>query len=332
MTNPPLNQEQETTPGAPLVSVVIPAYQVTEYIGAALDSVFAQTFGNFEVIVVNDGSPDTPELERTLEPYRDRLVYIRQENRGVSGARNTGIKVARGEFYAQLDPDDLWETDYLDRQLQILRETGADLVFPNARVFGDGPEAGRLFLDLMPFEGPVTAEKLLRLECTVVTSVTARRDVLLRAGMYDESIRTSEDFDLWLRVALQGSRIVVNPEPVLRYRQRAESLSSDPRRMLRSALAVLEKTELAETLSAAERAALFDGKRLLAARIRLCEGKEAFAAGDVPGAISGLSDANVVLCDRRMAWQLRLLRWCPGLLMRAYQVRQRYGSRPAARY
>jgi GT2 family glycosyltransferase len=331
MAIPPTNQDQEPT-GVPVVSVVIPAYNVAEYIGQALDSILAQTFTDLEVIVVNDGSPDTVELERVLEPYRNRLVYIRQENRGVSGARNTGMKVARGEFYAQLDPDDVWEPDYLAVQLRTLRETGADLVYPNAVFFGDGPEVGRLFMDLCPSEGEVTAEKLMRFECTVMTSVTARREVLLRAGMYDESIKTSEDFDLWLRVALQGSRIVYHRQPVVRYRQRAESLSSDPRRMLRNALVVLAKAEQSGKLDQSEHAALAEGRRQLNARMRLCEGKEAFVSGDVRGAIAGLSDANAVLHSRRMAWQVRLLRWCPGLLMRAYHLRQRYGWKPAARY
>jgi GT2 family glycosyltransferase len=331
MNIPPTNQDQEPT-GVPVVSVVIPAYNVAEYIGQALDSVFAQTFASFEVIVVNDGSPDTPELERVLEPYRNRVVYIRQENRGVSGARNTGMKVARGEFYAQLDPDDVWEPNYLAVQLEMLRETGADLVYPNAIFFGDGPEVGRLFMDLCPSTGDVTAEKLMRFECTVMTSVTARREALLRAGMYDEAIKTAEDFDLWLRVALQGSRIVYHRQPLVRYRQRAESLSSDPRRMLRNALAVLEKAESSGQLSADEVIALEEGRRQLNARMRLCDGKQAFVSGDVPGAIAGLSDANLVLQSRRMAWQVRLLRWCPGLLMRAYNLRQRYGWKPAARY
>ena len=189
-----------------------------------------------------------------------------------------------------------------------------------------------MFLDLCPSEGEVTPEKLMRFECTVMTSVTARRDALLRAGMYDEAIKTSEDFDLWLRVALQGSRIVYHHEPLVRYRQRAESLSSDPRRMLRNALLVLEKAEATGLLSESELDAAADGRRQLKARMRFCDGKQAFASGDVPGAIAGLSEANVVMQSRRMAWQVRLLRWCPSLTMRAYQLRQRYGGKPATRF
>jgi glycosyltransferase involved in cell wall biosynthesis len=77
-----------------LVSVIVPAYRAAPYIGAAIDSVLAQTFKNYEIIVVNDGSPDTGDLETVLEPFRDRIVYLRQENQGVSAARNAGIRAA----------------------------------------------------------------------------------------------------------------------------------------------------------------------------------------------------------------------------------------------
>jgi glycosyltransferase involved in cell wall biosynthesis len=75
----------------PAVSIIVPAFRVSEYIGAALDSVRAQTFTDYEIIVVNDGSPDTVELERALEPYRAEIIYLKQENRGLSGARNTAF-------------------------------------------------------------------------------------------------------------------------------------------------------------------------------------------------------------------------------------------------
>lgn len=331
-TDPNNSTECGASNRAPLVSIVIPAYNVADYIGPALDSVMAQTVTDFEVIVVNDGSPDTEDLERVLEPYRDRIVYIRQENRGVSGARNTGIRVARGEFYAQLDPDDLWEPNYLVIQLGILQaDPTADLVYPNALIIGEGAEVGRRFMDLSPSEGEVTVEKLLRLECTVMTSVTARRAAIVRAGMYDEAIRTAEDFDLWLRIARQGSRIVFHRAPLVKYRQRGGSLSADPLRMLHNALSVLEKMERTGQLTTSEQLALDAGRNKLNANLRLCEGKNAFFEGDVPGAIAGLSAANDIMHRRRLALQVQLLRWFPGLLLRAYQWRERYWWKHTAR-
>src|SRR5215469_4227081 len=90
---------------SPLVSVIIPAYNASRFIRKTLESVFAQTYSNFEVIVVNDGSPDTQELEVAISPFRDRVIYITQENRGPNGARNTGLQAATGEFVALLDSD-----------------------------------------------------------------------------------------------------------------------------------------------------------------------------------------------------------------------------------
>lgn len=112
------------------VSVVIPVYNCVEYTPAALDSVFAQTFTNFEVVLVNDGSPDTEMLEHLIAPYQDRIVYLKQENRGLSAARNTGIRAARGKYLAFLDSDDCWPPEYLAAQMKLFEETPSpDLVY-----------------------------------------------------------------------------------------------------------------------------------------------------------------------------------------------------------
>jgi len=104
----------------PAVSVIIPAYNAAGFISETLQSVFAQTYRDFEIIVVNDGSPDTAALEAVLRPFADRLVYLPQENRGVSAARNTGIRAARGRYVAFLDSDDLWEPEFLAAQMGML--------------------------------------------------------------------------------------------------------------------------------------------------------------------------------------------------------------------
>src|SRR6266581_343390 len=190
---------------APTVSVIMPAYNVAGFIGMALESVFAQTFTDFEVIVVNDGSPDTERLERELEPHRGRILYIKQENGGVSAARNAGIRAARGTFVAHLDPDDLWEPDYLAEQLAALaHDPSIDALYPDALIFGDAPEAGCRFMDWCPSDGEVTIESLFKSRCHVMYSITARRETLLRIGLFDEDLRCAEDFDLWLRVLKSG--------------------------------------------------------------------------------------------------------------------------------
>src|SRR5258708_32588535 len=103
----------------PKVSVIIPSYKTADLIAACLDSVFAQTYPDFEAIVVNDGSPDTPDLEKVLEPYMDRIVYVKQDNKRAAGARNNAIRQARGEFVAFFDSDDTWRPDQLTSQIQF---------------------------------------------------------------------------------------------------------------------------------------------------------------------------------------------------------------------
>src|SRR5277367_3487063 len=107
----------DQTNSAPRVSVIIPTYKTADLIAGCLDSVFAQTYSNFEAMVVNDGSPDTPDLEVALQPYMGRIVYIKQENKRAAGARNNAIRQARGEFVAFLDSDDSWMPDHLSSQM-----------------------------------------------------------------------------------------------------------------------------------------------------------------------------------------------------------------------
>jgi glycosyltransferase involved in cell wall biosynthesis len=207
---------QATVDGrGPLVSVIIPAYNASRFIAATLDSVLAQTFKDFEIIVVNDGSPDSEELERVLEPFRSRITYLRQENQGPSVARNTGIRESRGKFIAPLDADDLWEPEHLSAQLDALNaDPSMDMVYADARIFGDAPEAGRTVMELNPSEGEVTFERLATRQCTVHHCVCLiRREILSRTGLYDPAFRRAEDVDLWLRIAMHGGR-ATSPRPV----------------------------------------------------------------------------------------------------------------------
>jgi glycosyltransferase involved in cell wall biosynthesis len=106
----------------PTVSVIVPSFNTAQYIVECLGSVFAQTYQDFEVIVVNDGSPDTPALERALEPFRERIVYLTQKNMGLAAARNTAIRAARGRYIALLDSDDAWLPEYLEQQVAVLEQ------------------------------------------------------------------------------------------------------------------------------------------------------------------------------------------------------------------
>jgi GT2 family glycosyltransferase len=325
-------REKESAGTAPLVSVIIPAYRFAQYIPATVESVLAQTFKDYEIIVVNDGSPDTGELEKALAPYRDRITYLRQENQGVSGARNTGIRAARGKYIAPLDADDLWAPEHLAAQLALLEANPSiDMVYADARIIGDVPEAGRTLMELSASTGEVTFERLVRRQCTVTLSVTVcRREALLRAGLFDPALPHAEDIDLWLRVARQGSRIVYQRRVLGYYRRHGGGLSADPVVHLETLLAVLVKAARDPYLTAAQREILERQCTVERTSVELQKGKNAFLAGDAEAAVGHLTRANAEYKSLKLAAVLMLLRMAPGLLRSLYQWRDRYVYRVKA--
>ena len=317
----------------PLVSVIVPAYDVAEYIGEALDSVLAQTLTNYEIIVINDGSPDTEALEKALAPYQSRIVYLKQENRGVSAARNLGISTARGPLIAFLDGDDTWLPEYLQIQVaRIQADPTIDVLYPNVMMFGDSSEAGEEFMAICPSNGEVTFERLLLQECNVSNCSIARRETIMRAGLFDESLRSVEDFDLWLRVIKQGGRIVYHRDVLARYRRRHGSLTADPVWLSEHILVVLKKVQQTMDLTPSEKATLEAQLQHFHAMLRLQEGKRAFFSGDTKGAINGLTEANQFFRNRKVSFTLMMLRVAPKLLLRAYDLRDRLYFRMITKY
>jgi len=318
--------DTEASRQAPLISVVIPAYRTAQSIAATLDSVLAQTFQNYEILVVNDGSPDTAQLEQALAPYRDRIAYFRQENEGPAGARNTGIRAARGEYIALLDSDDLWEPEHLAAQLAVLRDDPSiDMVYADARIFGDVPSAGRTVMDLCPSTGPVTFESLVSRGCTVHICVSlVRRRALLDAGLFDPAFRGTEDIDMWLRIVRRGGRIAYQRRVLGRYRRHPGSLSSDPVPMIEGYLAVLAKAAADPQTTPAERAVIESQCARERASLALELGRKAFIAGQTGAAIDHLTAANQHFRSARLKAVLLLLRTAPRLLQAAYQWRDRH--------
>jgi glycosyltransferase involved in cell wall biosynthesis len=300
----------------PRVSVIIPCYKTANFVAETLESVFAQTYRDFEVVVVNDGSPDTPELEKAIAPWRDKMIYVHTENCGLAGARNNGIRASKGELVALLDSDDMWEPNYLEVQVRELdNNPAADIVYPRAFIFGEGPDAGRLSTRT---RGEVTFTSLIQETTTVVVSVLARRSALEGAGLFDDTFRSCEDFDMWLRCLKNGSRIIHHDEALLRWRCRPDSLSADPVWMYEHAERVLVKMRTSVKLTNEEREALesairrFEGKRLF------YEGKCAFLAGDMPLAIDRVVKANSYLNSTRIRMILFAIRRMPRIARAAY--------------
>jgi glycosyltransferase involved in cell wall biosynthesis len=307
----------------PTVSIVIPAYNVAPYIGETLDSVFAQTFADYEVIVINDGSPDTEELERAIQPYQERIRYLSQKNSGASAARNAGLHAARGKLIAFLDADDLWSPNYLAEQLKFMREYDCDLACADAMIFGVSADAGRTYFDAVmktaPAMGDVTFLELVNAERSLITSgVVVRRDLILEVGLFDEALRNAQDFDLWLRLARHGARLAYHRHVLLRYRSRPNSLSGDAINSHRRELRVFDKIEQSYDFTPDERAEV---SLLIRNRRALLEyelGKLYLLPGDFARARESFARANGF--GLAPSWKPRVALWLTRLAPRLMQA------------
>jgi glycosyltransferase involved in cell wall biosynthesis len=306
------------------VSVIIPVYNGIQYISTAIESVLNQVFTDYEIVVVNDGSPHTEELEQRLNRYRGEIIYLNQENRGPSGARNTGILAARGDLVAFLDADDYWQPNFLSEQVSFIRNNPTvDLVYSDALIVGDSPLAGRTFMQSTPSHGEVTLESLLNEQCTVILSgVVARRQRILEVGLFDENFRYAEDYDLWLRLAKCGARLSYQRKVLLCKRKHKESLCADVTVLFENALHVLEKAGRSIGLTEDERAALVEHEYKLIAFLKLERGKDSLSRGEFETAASLIREANRFYRSWKLRSVLLGLRISPTLLLRIYNSRR----------
>jgi glycosyltransferase involved in cell wall biosynthesis len=301
----------------------MPAHNVAPFVGVAIESVMAQTFDDWELIVIDDGSVDTTAavVERYLS--RDaRLKLVRQPNRGISGARNTAMRIADGEYIALLDSDDLWEPAFLDAQVAILRtRPDIDILTANAWNMGghaDG-EPARPWPDPRP---QPTLATIIADETAVFIMSVMRRRVFETVGPFDENLRTNEDYDYWLRAAAAGFRFARNARPLARYRRRSDSASASDVRMLHGILRVYAKVRPLldgrpdEIAVLDAQVARFEAERLRA------EAREAMDDGDVGRAGDRLAALYAARGGAFIAVASLMARWAPTLFSRAYRIRR----------
>jgi glycosyltransferase involved in cell wall biosynthesis len=300
-----------------MVSVIIPTFRAAGYIADTLTSVFTQTFTDFEVVLVNDGSPDTPRLVEALAPWRDRLVYVEQENAGAGAARNAGLAAARGELVAFLDADDRWLPGFLDSQIRFLQHhPTCEMVYADARITGDTPLAGKSFMATTPSEGPVTFQSLLMQRCTVITSsVVARRAAIEAVGRFDASLRRGQDFDLWLRLAHKGTQIAYQREALIERIVLADGLSADPVTELERAIGVLNGIRTKLVLDTTESEMLQRQITSLAAVLELERGKRSLRLGKFEKARQHFQGSLALVPQ----WKLRVVLTVMGIAPRTFQ-------------
>ena len=301
---------------APTVSVIIPSYKTADLIAACLDSVFAQTYKDFEAVVVNDGSPDTPELEKVLEPYlvreADRIVYLKQENKRTAGARNNAIRHARGEFVAFLDSDDTWIPGHLASQMQLFAEDPSlGLAYSNGLVGLPGEE--REFMERCPSTGEARFESLLVERCQIpISTVVARKDAIVRAGLFDEKLARCDDYDMWVRTAFYGAKIAYTRKIQARMPVgRPGSLSQSRARMAEGYWTILEKYKQTLPLKDSDREVGEKRAAEIRARYFLEEGKSKMDQRQFDQARKLLSEANGYLHKPSLSLTLVGLKLAP---------------------
>jgi glycosyltransferase involved in cell wall biosynthesis len=208
----------------PTISIIIPAYNTEHTIIETITSVQRQTFSDFEIIVINDGSTDgTLEVIKTIK--EPRLKVFSYENCGVSSARNHGISQAKGEFIAFLDADDLWTPDKLELQLAALQKK-PEIGVAYSWIYNMG-EKGEFFQvgHQVFFEGNVLAELLISNFLANGSNPLIRKQAIESVGKFDSTLTYGEDWEFYLRLAVHWSFVVV-PKPQILYRQSSSAATT----------------------------------------------------------------------------------------------------------
>lgn len=236
---------------APAVSVVIPLFNAERLIGAAVESLRAQSLQSWEAVIIDDGSTDnSAAAARSAAAGDTRITLLAQPNRGLSAARNAGIDRARGRWVHFLDADDWMLPHGLETLVRLAESSSDRLACAGSEWFDElGDSLGFTF---EPGTTRVSHEHLRRGNRFGVHAALVGRD-LLNGVRFDDSLGAYEDWDLWLRLTSGGSSFLASPEPVAAYRLRPQSMSHDPMRMLRAGEQVLGKSGAASPHSAGDR-------------------------------------------------------------------------------
>ncbi len=237
----------------PLVSVIIPVYNRLNFLKEAVESVLRQTYKNYELIIVDDGSTDdTPLIKEIFPPIK----YIRHpENKGVAAARNTGIKNSHGELLAFLDSDDLWLPEKLEKQVEFMNQNPDLLISQTEEIWirngkrvnprkKHKKEGGNIFF------------RSLELCLISPSAVILKRELLKEVGLFDEDLKAAEDYDLWLRITWKYP-VGLLPQPlVIKRGGHPDQLSRTTPVIDRYRIIALKKLLLSVPLSNAQRSAV----------------------------------------------------------------------------
>jgi glycosyltransferase involved in cell wall biosynthesis len=221
------------------VSVIIPAHDAEAFIAETLDSVLAQTAPAAEILVVADRCSDgTVDV---VGRYAQHVRLLLGDAGSAAASRNTGARAATGEWLAFLDADDLWLPDKLDRQLRVVGDPRTALIYTDRYNIGSRGDLPEIQGRIQPlYSGDVFVDLLLLGNHITLSSVLVNREVFLRLGGFDETLRNAEDWDMWIRVAAAHT-VAACPEPLVRYRFHPGMKSGNPERMRAARVTITER-------------------------------------------------------------------------------------------
>jgi glycosyltransferase involved in cell wall biosynthesis/2-polyprenyl-3-methyl-5-hydroxy-6-metoxy-1,4-benzoquinol methylase len=306
----------------PTVSIITPAYNASAFLSQTVASALAQTWQDFELLIVDDGSTDdTQEVARAWERADSRVSVLTRPHGGPSAARNTAIAHGRGSHYALLDSDDLWHPTFLGSQMEIFAgHRNIDVVTGNAYNLG-GPQDGQPVNPAGTACRELSLLNILERENSVFIMSVFRRAVIERIVGFDETLPLNEDYDFWIRAAHAGFTFIHNPVPLGHYRRRPDSISANEIQMVTGIMHVFRQAgELCadrprELAAIRKQLARFEEERLLAsAKANLVHWNFAAAAVD----FNSLFD---VRRDFSSAVIARMSRYAPGILLWAYRMK-----------
>ena len=264
----------------PSFSVVIAAYQAAGTVGEAVSSALGQTRPPLEVVVCDDGSTD--DLTGALAPFGDAVTLIRQANGGEASAKNAAARAASGDFVVILDADDTFMPERLERLAELAaRRPELDVLTTDAWLEVDGRRMRRCYGPGWTFAEDDQRHEILRRNF-VFGLAAVRRSRLLELGGFDEALRRTTDWDLWIRMLLRGSAVGAVLEPLATYRVHRASLSADRIGMKRGALQTLTNARRDPALRPEDVPVLEASIAAYGRELRLLEGRAALAAG-APG-------------------------------------------------
>jgi glycosyltransferase involved in cell wall biosynthesis len=305
----------------PRIAVIVPAYGVAHLLGEALASLQAQTVADWEAIVIDDGAPD--DVAGACAAFADdpRIHLLMTDNGGVAVARNRAIAASQAPYVALLDGDDAYEPDYLATMLAAIeQQPDIGFVTCDAVFTGLADRAGQRFSHFHPQAGAITLDRVIRREFNVFIGCTIRRSALDGIGGYDPALRSAEDLDLWIRLLAAGWGARLVAEPLVRYRRRPGSLSSNETAMLDAGMQVYEKA-VAALAGRPEQAAARAMLAPVLARQSWIEGEALILAGDTRRGLELLRGLE----NRSLRWQLAmpLMRLFPALAAPMLRMRSR---------